>query len=899
MEQKSPKEESTTTRGQESYQRRMWKNFQERTKPWLSPKLGSERRGAGGAEGSKKESGLWMFKRKKKQLDRVFSSSQPNLCSTPARFEGDKKSDAVPGTSRDGQPLLQSLSAASGTSGSKPELTAHGSPKLPMSQLITYQHKSSSLGSACFEKLVVEPAAVVMGEEDQLRKNASDSGISIVGPSNAEPPPRPPSPAMYQLDIVLKKGNNLAIRDRTGTSDPYVKFKIAGKEVFRSKTIHKNLNPVWDERVTLHVETLREPLYVKVFDYDFGLQDDFMGSAYLYLESLEHQRTLDVTLDLKDPQYPEHNLGTLELAVTLSPKEGDFRDINQSMRLSDVHRKAQLWRGIVSISLIEGRGMQPMDANGLSDPYVKFRMGHQKYKSKTMPKTLNPQWREQFDFHMYEEQGGYVDITVWDKDAGKKDDFMGRCTIDLSLLSKEQTHKLELPLEEGEGLLVLLVALTASAAVSISDLSINMLDDPHERHQIMQRYSLWRSFHNLKDVGVVQVKVIRAEGLMAADVTGESDPFCVVELSNDRLQTHTVYKNLNPEWNKVFTFNVKDIHSVLEVTVYDEDRDRSADFLGKVAIPLLNIQNGERKAYALKSKELTGPTKGVIFLEIDVVFNAVKAGLRTLIPVEQKYIEEEPKVSKQLLLRNFNRVRRCIMFLINTGCYINSCFEWDSPQRSICAFVLFVFVVWNFELYMIPLALLLPLVWNYILIASGKDTRQDVQAVEDLLQDEDEEFDKDDKDPKPGPWEDTCDKNHILEDMLASWHFEWIRTMVDSERKGFMNKLYAIQDVCISVQNALDEVASYGERIKNTFNWTVPFLSWLAILALGVATTIIYFIPLRYIVLAWGVNKFTKKLRDPYTIDNNELLDFLSRVPSDVQVVRKLLTLSLPCFYLF
>lgn len=53
-----------------------------------------------------------------------------------------------------------------------------------------------------------------------------------------------------------------------------------------------------------------------------------------------------------------------------------------SMRLSDVHRKAQLWRGIVSISLIEGHGLQPMDANGLSDPYVKFRMGHQKYKSK-------------------------------------------------------------------------------------------------------------------------------------------------------------------------------------------------------------------------------------------------------------------------------------------------------------------------------------------------------------------------------------------------------------------------------------------------------------------------------------------------------------------------------------
>lgn len=29
-----------------------------------------------------------------------------------------------------------------------------------------------------------------------------------------------------------------------------------------------------------------------------------------------------------------------------------------------------------------------------------------------------------------------------------------------------------------------------------------------------------------------------------------------------------------------------------------------------------------------------------------------------------------------------------------------------------------------------------------------------------------------------------------------------------------MNKLYAIQEVCVSVQNVLDEVASFGERVK-------------------------------------------------------------------------------------
>lgn len=140
---------------------------------------------------------------------------------------------------------------------------------------------------------------------------------------------------------------------------------------------------------------------------------------------------------------------------------------------------------------------------------------------------------------------------------------------------------------------------------------------------------------------------------------------------------------------------------------------------------------------------------------------------------------------------------------------------------------------------------------------------------------------------------------------MYSWCFSC--PCQDSEPKGFMDKLYAIQDVFISVQNALDEVASFGERVKkyvfwvnkfplwflfaavcceavrcdlwfftyiqlnvffyeallclsfstrSTFNWTVPFLSWLAITALCLATFLLYLIPLRYLVLAWGESWF-------------------------------------------
>ncbi len=86
------------------------------------------------------------------------------------------------------------------------------------------------------------------------------------------------------------------------------------------------------------------------------------------------------------------------------------------------------------------------------------------------------------------------------------------------------------------------------------------------------------------------------------------------------------------------------------------------------------------------------------------------------------------------------------------------------------------------------------------------------------------------------------------------------------------------QEVTAMVQNALGAVASLGESVKNTFNFSVPFLSWLAIWALGAAAVLLYFVSPRYLIMAWGLNKFTKKLIRPNFVNNNEVMDFLSRV---------------------
>ena len=68
----------------------------------------------------------------------------------------------------------------------------------------------------------------------------------------------------YQLFVHLKQGHDLPAKDSCGTSDPYVRFLWKGKQVYKSKTIYKDLNPFWDETFVLTLDDPSQPLEVKV-----------------------------------------------------------------------------------------------------------------------------------------------------------------------------------------------------------------------------------------------------------------------------------------------------------------------------------------------------------------------------------------------------------------------------------------------------------------------------------------------------------------------------------------------------------------------------------------------------------------------------------------------------------
>ncbi|XP_041015112.1 protein C2-DOMAIN ABA-RELATED 7-like [Juglans microcarpa x Juglans regia] len=80
------------------------------------------------------------------------------------------------------------------------------------------------------------------------------------------------------LRIRVQRGINLAVRDSLSSSDPYVVVTF-GEQKLKSRVVDNNLNPEWNDALTLSVKDLDVPITLTVYDKDILTSDDKMGDA--------------------------------------------------------------------------------------------------------------------------------------------------------------------------------------------------------------------------------------------------------------------------------------------------------------------------------------------------------------------------------------------------------------------------------------------------------------------------------------------------------------------------------------------------------------------------------------------------------------------------------------------
>ena len=136
---------------------------------------------------------------------------------------------------------------------------------------------------------------------------------------------------------------------------------------------------------------------------------------------------------------------------------------------------------------------------------------------------------------------------------------------------------------------------------------------------------------------------------------------------------------------------VGDIHSVLHMSVYDEDKNHKYEFLGKTIFPLLRVESGRKRWIALRDKKLRVRAKGnnpQIQVRLDIHWNYLRAAIRTLNPREEKYMATIEKFKKQVFLNNVTRIKNIIMEFVDLVKFIESLLEWTSPWRTILAWII-------------------------------------------------------------------------------------------------------------------------------------------------------------------------------------------------------------------
>ncbi|MCD7446682.1 Protein C2-DOMAIN ABA-RELATED 4 [Datura stramonium] len=91
------------------------------------------------------------------------------------------------------------------------------------------------------------------------------------------------------LRVRVKKGVNLAVRD-VRSSDPYLIVEM-DKQKLKTRVIKKDVNPEWNEDLTLAVADANLPVKLTVYDRDSFNKDDKIGDAEIdikpFLEALK------------------------------------------------------------------------------------------------------------------------------------------------------------------------------------------------------------------------------------------------------------------------------------------------------------------------------------------------------------------------------------------------------------------------------------------------------------------------------------------------------------------------------------------------------------------------------------------------------------------------------------
>ncbi|KAK1565162.1 hypothetical protein Q3G72_020185 [Acer saccharum] len=443
-----------------------------------------------------------------------------------------------------------------------------GSQSLPATELPGVSSWLAKIFNDTLVKTMVEPRRRCFSlPAEDLRKKAVGGIIyvKVISASKLSRSSLKGSPSRRQQTYYTDSG----VEENYDDKDLRTFVEIELGELTRRTDIRPGSDPRWEStfNMVLHEEVgvLRFHLYACT---PGSMKYDYLASCEIKMKYVADDSTTfwaigpDSSVIAMHAEFcgkevemtvPFEGANSGELTVKLVLKEWQFSDGSHSLNNLRVGSQQSLNGSSnflsrtgrkVSITVVEGKDLVLKDKSGKFDPYIKLQYGKILQRTRTV-QTPNPVWNQKFEF---DEIGGgeYLKIKGYSEETFG-DDSIGSARVNLEGLIEGSVRDIWIPLEK-----------VNSGELRLQIEAVRITDNEGSR-----------GLNSGSGNGWIELVLVEAKDLVAADLRGTSDPYVRVQYGDLKKRTKVVYKTLNPQWSQTLEF--PDNGSPLELHVKDHN----------------------------------------------------------------------------------------------------------------------------------------------------------------------------------------------------------------------------------------------------------------------------------------------------------------------------------------
>lgn len=394
---------------------------------------------------------------------------------------------------------------------------------------------------------------------------------------------------------------------RHGNLQTFVEVEI--EELSRRTSVQQGSEPVWNDTFNMLLHGESGILKINLYEWiSNSVKFNYLTSCEIKMKYVSDGSTTFWAIGPRSgivaaqAQYcgkeveltvPFEGNDQGELTVKLSPKEWQFSDGSNTLRSSSSSRPQQAVHVSPSIQVKTGRkikvtvleGANLVSKSGKSEAYVKLHYGKALHKTKTVSHSSVSVWNETFEFDEIGD-GDYLKLRCYNAEM-LGDEFIGSARLSIDGIS-DNARTVCIPLEK----------------VNSGELKLRI--EVKNDETAPSRNSLKANGN-----GWIELVIIEAKELVAADLRGTSDPYVRVQYGTIKKRTKVIYKTLNPHWNQTLEF--PDTRSPLILHVKDHNAVLPTASIGQCVVEYENLPPNE---VADKWIPLQGVKTGEIHIKI-------------------------------------------------------------------------------------------------------------------------------------------------------------------------------------------------------------------------------------------------------------------------------------------